>query len=302
MTLPKDPARREEYLRLLSVSHKGQHSSVATEFKRGQTPHNKGKTLEELYGVERAGEIKGKNSKAHDGQKPWHTGKHWPEWVRRKMSEAHKGKLSPRRIDIPKSELKELYWNQGLCLKEVGEKYGVSEQIVWKRLAEYEIPRRSNGETHKGQEPWNKGLHMWEDHPHPRGMLGKELRDSAKEKISEALKGKPKSSEHVRNVLRANAVKPNKAELHLLSILQRANPAWRYVGDGALIIEGKCPDFWDGDGHLVELYGEYWHRGDDPQERIDFFGECGYHCLVIWERETKEESRILEKVQAKQGA
>lgn len=33
---------------------KGEHRSLKTEFKRGQTPHNKGKTLEELYGIQKA--------------------------------------------------------------------------------------------------------------------------------------------------------------------------------------------------------------------------------------------------------
>lgn len=98
-------------------------------------------------------------------------------------------------------------------------------------------------------------------------------------------KGKPLSSEHLRNVLKANAVKPNKAELRLLSILQRVNPAWRYVGDGSLVIDGKCPDFWDGDKGLVELFGDYWHEGENPQDRVAFFAERGYSCRVIWEHE-----------------
>ena len=33
------------------------------------------------------------------------------------------------------------------------------------------------------------------------------------------------------------------------------------------------------------LFGDFWHRGDNPEERIDFFAGFGYSCLVIWEHE-----------------
>jgi hypothetical protein len=132
--------------------------------------------------------------------------------------------------------------------------------------------------------------------------------------ISESLKGKPKSTEHVRNVLKANAVKPNKSELRLLGILRGLDSNWRYVGDGSLVIDGRCPDFWDGGNRLVELFGGFWHRDDDPQERVDFFARRGYDCVVVWDSELKDVEGVIrkiktlypeevqiEKVQVKQG-
>ena len=49
----------------------------------------------------------------------------------------------------------------------------------------------------------------------------------------------------------------------------------------------KSPDIWDGNRKLIELFGDYWHQGDDPQERIAHFEKYGFQCLVIWESELK---------------
>lgn len=58
-----------------------------------------------------------------------------------------------------------------------------------------------------------------------------------------------------------------------------------FVGDGKLKIGGKIPDFWDGNKHLIELYGDYWHKGEDPNEKINFFKQYGFSTLVLWESE-----------------
>ena len=80
-------------------------------------------------------------------------------------------------------------------------------------------------------------------------------------------------------------ITPNKLEISVLELLP---VGWRYVGDGTLIVGTKCPDFWDGGTRLIEAYGDYWHKGQDPQERIDYFAERGYECMVIWEHEVHE--------------
>lgn len=92
-------------------------------------------------------------------------------------------------------------------------------------------------------------------------------------------------------------IKPNKPEQIVKTILDKIDPnKWRFVGDGKTEIEnskhsigGKFPDFWNGDHKLVELYGDYWHRGENPQDRIDLFDRYGYRCLIIWERELKKQ-------------
>lgn len=51
------------------------------------------------------------------------------------------------------------------------------------------------------------------------------------------------------------------------------------VKDGSLV-----PDFIVGN-KCVELFGNYWHKGENPQDRINKFKEVGFDCLVIWESE-----------------
>lgn len=51
----------------------------------------------------------------------------------------------------------------------------------------------------------------------------------------------------------------------------------------------KIPDFVDVEGRrLVEVWGDYWHRGEDPEVLIEWYRQVGWDCKVIWEREIKE--------------
>lgn len=80
---------------------------------------------------------------------------------------------------------------------------------------------------------------------------------------------------------------PNQFEKKYLKLLNKWMPGqWRYTGGGIFVelVGGKCPDFvHNTKKKIVELYGTYWHRGQDPQERIDHFASLGYETLVIWE-------------------
>lgn len=105
--------------------------------------------------------------------------------------------------------------------------------------------------------------------------------------------------EYVKKQMRARNVKPNKAEKKLNRFLHRILPnEYKFVGDGEFILAGKCPDFLNMNGQkkLIELYGDYWHRNDNPQDRIDLFSKYGYKTLIIWERELKPIRRLKEKI------
>ncbi len=75
----------KDYCEMMSESHKGQHSSARTEFKKEQIPWNKGRPQTE--------EEKRKNSESHKGQIPWMKGKHHTEEAKKKNSESCKGRI-----------------------------------------------------------------------------------------------------------------------------------------------------------------------------------------------------------------
>lgn len=100
--------------------------------------------------------------------------------------------------------------------------------------------------------------------------------------------------DYVAKQMKSRRVKPNKEELRLSAIIGELSLPYRYVGDGQFILGGKCPDFLNVNGQkkLIEYWGTYWHRNDDPQERIDFFQQYGFATLII----KKEELKALDKV------
>ncbi len=89
---------------------------------------------------------------------------------------------------------------------------------------------------------------------------------------------------------------PNKLERKFSRLCKREGLPFEFVGGGKLVVAGKVPDFWDGRKSLIELYGDYWHRGEDPQPRIDFFKVNGYRCMVLWEKEFKNTRLVIRKV------
>lgn len=183
----------------------------------------------------------------------------------------------------------------------------------------------------KGRIPWNLGLTKATDkrlamlgqklsliqkgHPLYGGMTGKHHSIETIHKISESNLGKshcnkgvPFTDEHRRNigvVVRKRFDDPK----YLKKIMRRRIPSYpeqlfsdlckefKYVGDGSLMIDGKNPDFVDSTGtKLIEIWGEHWHRNQDPQDRIDFFKIRGYDCLIVKPFELKELDKLREKV------
>lgn len=93
--------------------------------------------------------------------------------------------------------------------------------------------------------------------------------------------------------------RPTNPELELDKILKNMFPKeYRYVGNLSHWIGGKNPDFININGKrkAIELFGDYWHRNDDPQERINHFRNYGYEALVVWECELKNKSLLKQKL------
>ena len=100
------------------------------------------------------------------------------------------------------------------------------------------------------------------------------------------------------NKCRLESSKPNKPETLLGNILNQKYPnEYQYVGNGKRIINGLIPDFINTDRkEVIEHFGSYWHRNDNPEDRIIRFSNAGFKCLIIWENELRDISTVLNKV------
>jgi G:T-mismatch repair DNA endonuclease (very short patch repair protein) len=102
--------------------------------------------------------------------------------------------------------------------------------------------------------------------------------------------------EQTRKILRAVNQRPNKLEAAFGKLLDDLFPGeYQYVGGGQLILCGKCPDFANVNGQkkLIEVFGDYWHRGQDPAWRIALFARLGFQTLVVWESELANEPEMV---------
>jgi len=109
-----------------------------------------------------------------------------------------------------------------------------------------------------------------------------------------------KDPEYVAKQMKSRGVKPNKLELSLEKFLNELQPnEWKYVGDGQLIIGGKCPDFVNINGQkkIIELWGSYWHEGQNPEDRMKVFEPFGYKTLVVWESELKDMNILKNRIE-----
>ena len=94
-------------------------------------------------------------------------------------------------------------------------------------------------------------------------------------------------------MFRAMRMSPNKVEKALWERI--GSEGWLFTGDGKLVTRsGLVPDFRylgpSGDRRLVvEVFGDYWHAGQDPAERVARLRVDGYETLVLWEREVRED-------------
>lgn len=155
--------------------------------------------------------------------------------------------------------------------------------------------KEKNRLAHLGNKGWSKGLTK-EEHPGIASMAMKQ---------SNLQKRKCKDPRYALQIVshitvRARDVKPNKPEMQLMAILDKYFPKqWRYAGNGEMTLGRKIPDFVNIDGkkQLIEVFGEYWHRGENPEVRIQEFRQFGFETLVLWESELKDEKSVVAKIQ-----
>jgi very-short-patch-repair endonuclease len=145
--------------------------------------------------------------------------------------------------------------------------------------------------------------------------------DAAKQKMSEATKGIPKSP-HMREILRQNnreiladpvraqrrlelamagcKRRPTSIEKMFIGLCAKHGLPYRFVGDGQVWINRANPDFINTNGkkQLVEILGRYWHTEEETAKRVAHYKRYGFECITIWEEELKNEDAILRKIGA----
>ena len=170
----------------------------------------------------------------------------------------------------------------------------------------------------RGQIPWNKGkvgiysketlekIKSLDRSGRNNPMYGKRHTQTTKRKIGLKTRERCENFEYkerlVKAIMKGWQKRPNKPERLLIKFLNQIFPdEFKYVGDGQLILGGKCPDFLNINGKkkLIELFGDYWHSkertGIEPKEherkRIEHFKRFGFDTLIIWEHELKDLKR-----------
>ena len=51
-----------------------------------------------------------------------------------------------------------------------------------------------------------------------------------------------------------------------------------------------------GQKKIIELFGDYWHKDEDPSKRINIFAKYGYSTLVVWEKELADSNSLIERL------
>lgn len=205
--------------------------------------------------------------------------------VRKDRPSAFKGKKHSDEAKASMSENKKgkKTWNTGLS-KETDE-----------RVKQYsEDKKGTKRETFS--EEWKAALS--ESKIGNKAFLGHKQSEYQKKRASETHKGRVKSELELRNWFISCQTRPNKPETKILELLNELYPnEWEYTGDGTKIIAGKNPDFTHKEKKLlIEMFGDYWHRGQNPEDRINIFKPHGYSTLVIWESELKEDEVVRNKI------
>jgi len=139
----------------------------------------------------------------------------------------------------------------------------------------------------------------------PTWMKGRRHSKKSKQKESVSQQNLWRNEEYAKKMFKKFQARPTGHELYLDFLLQNHFPdEWRYVGNGEVIIGGKCPDFINVNGkkQVIELFGEYWHKGKRiPYNRTEagrkkVFRRIGFNALVIWSAELSDERKLIEKI------
>jgi hypothetical protein len=209
--------------------------------------------------------------------------------------EKHKESLNRPETRKKKSEIKIKYWSNLENRKNLS-------KIQLKRFSDPEI-RRKNKEILNKEETKKKlsesAIKYWSNPENKKKHKEIMNRPEIKKKNIESHINLWKTKEYAKNQRLGRSIRPNKPEVIILNILNDLFPnEWKYTGDFSFMINGKNPDFTNINGQkkLIELFGDYYHKDQNPEDRINIFKEFGWKTLVIWEHELKNINEVKLKI------
>ena len=176
--------------------------------------------------------------------------------------------------------LNRLYWEKETNATEIDDilEIGEGTSIGW--MNKLDIPRRDNSQA---------TILKWQDNDWRTRITNSFNSDKCRQLKRKAMKEKWDDDEYVEKILSAMGQSPNNLETFVDNITP---DNLRFVGDGSCwrwlpsLGKHKNPDFKiTGENKVIEVYGDYWHKDDNPQKIIDAFAEIGIECIIIWEHE-----------------
>ena len=244
-----------------------------------------------MWGKKHSKESRAKMSESHNdyqsGEGHPMYGKHHSKQTRKQLSESHKGvPLSEKhRASIGKAskkiwatidEEKKNEWRQKIG---AGNRGKVVSDEARKKISIAKKGKRASPATE-----FKKGMKHSRDHL---------------EYMSKVMSTLWRDPKYIKKMAKALRITPNKPETFMINLLNDLYPGeWKFTGDFSFMINGKCPDFVNCNGQkkCIEIFGNYWHKGEDPQDRIDMFNPFGYETLVIWEHELKDVDSVVKRI------
>jgi very-short-patch-repair endonuclease len=120
-----------------------------------------------------------------------------------------------------------------------------------------------------------------------------------RKQISKKMKERWEDPEFINKFLKSQNTSPNKLEQIINSLTPEIvefvgnRKWWRTLKikdeNGNEIIRHKNPDFIvKGHHKVIEIFGDYWHRGDTPEKWHEAWEKIGYKLLIIWEHDIYE--------------
>jgi hypothetical protein len=96
--------------------------------------------------------------------------------------------------------------------------------------------------------------------------------------------------------------KPEKRVQTIIDFMFSPFVVYQYTGNRKFWVtlkngKHRNPDFTCSSlGKIIEVFGRYWHRNDDPAQVITQYREVGWDCLIIWDDEVgfSTRDRIME--------